>query len=164
MIEVTPEVVREELSYDPDTSIFRWLRPSKRRRVGDVAGSFRNEYRRIGIHGKIFSEHRLAYAYMTGAWPEDCIDHINGIRHDNRWVNLRPATRLQNQGNQRRAHRNNESSGLMGVSRLKNNRGRWMARICVLGKDVYLGRFDTAEEAHAAYLAKKREHHEYCMI
>lgn len=155
------DALRQELSYDPETGVFRWLRSSAGRRVGEVAGSGRNEYRSIGIQGKKFQAHRLAFAYMTGAWPADFVDHVNGVRDDNRWANLRPATQSENSCNQRQAKRRDNSSGLLGVSRHGN---AWKAQIGLNGKNTYLGSFATLELAHDAYLTAKRAMHDFCTI
>jgi len=85
---------------------------------------------------------------MTGAWPKHQIDHHNLDKADNRWRNLREATRSQNQAN-RRAH-SNSRSGIKGVY-LEGRSGRWRAQVQHKGRTHNLGRFDTAEEARAAY-------------
>jgi hypothetical protein len=85
---------------------------------------------------------------MTGRWPVGPIDHINGIRNDNRWFNLREATPAQNSQNMRA--RDNSRSGFKGVT-WKASERRWRARITWNGQQHFLGYFDTAEAAAAAY-------------
>ena len=85
---------------------------------------------------------------MTGAWPAAEIDHVNSDGFDNRWSNLREATRAQNTRNTR-AHHNNRS-GMKGVY-FEKRIGRWYARIMVDRKQHNLGSYDTAELAHRAY-------------
>jgi len=88
--------------------------------------------------------HRAAFALMTGRWPVQ-VDHINGIRSDNRWVNLREVTNAQNQHNSRSAE--GSSSQYLGVS-FDVKRQKWAAYICPEGRKVHLGYFE--EELQAA--------------
>jgi hypothetical protein len=99
---------------------------------------------------------------MTGELPSGHIDHINGVRTDNRWVNLRDVTRLVNQQNMRRA-RKDSRSGLQGVQQTKPG-GSWRARIRLNGSVHHIGCFPTPEMAHEAYVATKRKFHEGCTI
>lgn len=110
---------------------------------------------RITLKGKDYLSHRLAWFYMTGAWPEQEIDHINGVRDDNRFANLREADRQINCQNVRKPYKNNRT-GLLGV---KPSLGKFVARIYVDGKERHLGTFKTPGLAHAAYVAAKRELH-----
>lgn len=98
---------------------------------------------------------------MTSSLPRNHVDHINGIRSDNRWCNLREATRQENMCNQKVPHINNKS-GYLGVYIDRTN--KFVAQIAKNNKKLYLGRFNTAEEAHQVYLQAKRKHHEYCTI
>lgn len=103
-------------------------------------------YRVIRIFDWPFFEHRLAVLYMNGKWPAHDVDHWDREGTNNRWVNLREATKMQNQGN-RPANKNN-TSGIKGVYLTPG--GRWYSSIC--GK--YLGVFSTKEEAAAIYRAE----------
>lgn len=144
---LTAERLCEVLKYDPETGNLSWLV-----RGGKIAGCLQvsNGQRRITIRidNKYYKAHRLAWLYMTGKWPVDDIDHINGDGADNRWCNLRAATRSENLSN--RVVRKNSKSGLKGVER--NNGNTWCARICSNGNRIYLGNFPTKEEAHMAYV------------
>jgi hypothetical protein len=104
----------------------------------------------------MYKAHRLAWFYCTGEWPNQ-IDHINGIRTDNRICNLRSVTSKLNANNQRPPHRTN-SLGVLGV--VKRPSGRFAAEIRVSGKKLYIGTYDTITEASNAYKAKKLELHE----
>jgi hypothetical protein len=95
-----------------------------------------------------------------GAWPDGCIDHINGQKADNRISNLRKVTHAVNMQNQHRAARTSKT-GLLGVS---PNKTRFVANINVDGRRVYLGSFATAHDAHSAYLSAKRELHAGCVL
>lgn len=110
-------------------------------------------YRRVKIQGKEYAEHRLIWFLMTGEFPDLDIDHINGIRDDNRWCNLRVLSRQHNLQNQRLARQGNP---LLGVTK---NRNRWSAKIKLNGKLVHLGTFDTPEQAHEVYINKKKKEH-----
>jgi hypothetical protein len=126
-----------------------------------VAGSVNPcGYRQIKIDKHLYRAHRLAWLWMTGAWPiQEQVDHINGIRDDNRWANLRNVSRAANNQNQRRAQSRNLSAQLLGVSR-KNAAGGFQARIRHEGKEKRLGTFRAAALAHEAYVAAKRKLHE----
>lgn len=152
---LTAERLRELLNYDPETGVFTWrVRPVNSVHVGDIAGNDDgNGYLRMKISYASHSMHRLAWLYAYGVWPDGEIDHINGIRSDNRLVNLRVVSRT---GNVQNRHKTWGKSGFMGVYA---NFGKWRAAIQVNGKLISLGNFDTPEEASAAYLAAKRIHH-----
>lgn len=156
------DVVRAVLHYDLVTGLFSWLRsPNKRIRVGTPAGNLSKDgYIRISINSRSYQAHRLAVFYVTGKWPERFVDHRNTVRCDNKWTNLRLASDELNLQNQIAA-RSNSSTGLLGVVPL---RGRFIARIKVKGKQHHLGIFDTAQEAHQAYVDSKRKLHEGCTI
>jgi hypothetical protein len=158
MNELTAQRLRELLHYDPETGLFtRLVVTCNKVKIGDVAGSLHySGCLNIRVEGKIYQAHRLAWLYMTGAWPTSDIDHMNGRRADNRFCNLRDVERVVNNENQRSAKRSNKT-GLLGANPWQ---GRFMSQIQVRGKKIYLGMFDTAEEAHAAYLKAKRIHHE----
>lgn len=162
-IPLTAERLRELLHYDAETGIFTRRVGRKGFRVGGVAGSDNNGYRIIVIDYKMYRSHRLAWLYMTGNWPTDMLDHINGTRNDNRFANLREATRGENMQNVHKAHNDNKSSGLLGVT-FDKSQGKFMARITLNGESQYIGRYTTSKEAHQAYLAVKRELHPFFNI
>lgn len=160
--DLTAARLRELLDYNPDTGIFTNRAPRKKIRVGEVAGSFDRShgYIVLSVDCQKHYGHRLAFLYMTGRWPEFVVDHMNGNRSDNRWSNLRDATRLVNQQNMRSAS-TASSSGLLGAFK---KRAKWTSNIRFKGGLVRLGSFNTASEAHAAYVAAKRKLHEGCTI
>ena len=161
MKDITAERLREVLDYDPATGVFTWkarTSPFSRVNVGDVAGGLKTKgYIRIKLDGRELLAHRLAWLYVNGEWPADQIDHISGIRTDNRIVNLRLATNAENQHNQRKPQADN-TTGFLGVS---PEYGKFKARIVVDGKNKHLGMFHTPEEAHAAYVDAKRKLHKF---
>lgn len=157
------EFLKSILHYDPTTGIFTWLKSGKGRRPSMRAGSrMMIGYERIAINQISYLSHRLAWFYMTGAWPTKEVDHKNMDRADNRFENLREATVSQNRMN-RTVHRNNKS-GYKGVCLDKRN-GRYIAYIKRNRKSYFLGSFNTAVEAHEAYcLAAKDLFEEYHRI
>ena len=149
------------LSYDPDTGVFRWkISPGPGRPVGSVAGCRnRKGYVIIGLKGRVYSAHRVAWLLMNGAWPCQYIHHRNGSPDDNRWSNLREATPAQNCQN----GRSKRGQWPRGVTRTKA--GKFQAQIAASGKHYHLGSFDTPNEAHAAYVsAARRLHGEFARI
>ena len=159
MAELTQSYLKERLHYDPETGIFTWAVGCKGNRAGDAAGSLKpSGYRQIMIDGRLYRAHRLAWLYVYGKWPADLIDHINGLRDDNRIVNLREATAAENQQN-RTANANN-ASGFMGVYWHKRD-CKWRSHIKIEGRVKHLGCFDTPETASAAYLDAKAELHTF---
>ena len=152
---LTIEQLKEVLEYNPDTGVFTWIKSTQQTKAGSVAGNKTNQgYIRISVKRKRYLAHRLAYLYTTGNFPENSIDHINHIRHDNRWTNLRDATNSQNHAN-RVKHKNNKS-GYKGVSWHKTNK-KWRAKIEYMYKDIHIGYYTTAEEASEAYKKKAIE-------
>ena len=158
--DVTAEYLREILIYNPLIGIFtnrikRWSAMP-----GQIVGSINLlGYIAIGINDRVWLAHRLAFLYMTSEWPKNSVDHINGIRNDNRWKNLRDVTQFVNLQNQKRAKRGSRS-GLLGVTINNKNVQSWQAKITVHKKVIYLGTYPTKEEAHAVYIAAKRKLHE----
>ena len=134
---LSPDKLRELLRYCPETGHFYWkLNRRGHVQAGQLAGRIANHgYRRIGY-----------------------LDHINGVKDDNRITNLREVTQTENMQNIRRANTNNHSSGLLGASWNGHN-GKWKAYIGLNNKKFHIGYFETAEEAHQAYLRKKAEIH-----
>ena len=146
---ITQERVRELLEYDQDTGVFRWRRTVGKRLSGTVAGHQKHcpkdRYWMIMLDGKRYMAHRLAYLYIYGYIPK-VVDHVDNDPLNNRIRNLRAATISQNNANTGKKATN--SSGYKGVSLQKE---RWIASINKDGKRIYVGAFDTAEEAHKAY-------------
>ena len=149
------EYLKSRLNYNPETGIFTWKfknNNTKGNKIfntkfgGKIAGGKVSDgYLAIGVNGKLIKTHRLAYLFMTGEWPNDEIDHINGNPSDNRWKNLRAVSRWENNRNSK--IQKNNTSGLRGVSWYKNYK-KWCVRIHDNnGKRINLGYFDNFNEA-----------------
>ena len=153
------KLIQETLRYDPDTGNLIWkLDRGRRVKAGSIAGAAHCAgYVQLRLQGKNYLAHRIAFLLMTGKWPEHQVDHINGVKDDNRWSNLRDVTNTVNSQNQRKPRPGNKT-GLLGVS--SKPKGKFQAQIKIDGKIKYLGLFDSADKAHDAYLLAKRELHE----
>lgn len=153
---LTVAEVRRLLRYEPDTGTFFWRIDTNKISAGNIAGCRQSRgYWQIRINRRLYMAHRLAWLYVTGEWPKANIDHINGDRSDNRFVNLRIATNSQNAWNSRR--RINNACGYKGVH-YKKRLNKFVAQINVHGRVYHLGVFETPEGAHAAYCKAAKEH------
>lgn len=150
--ELTVERLRFLIRYEPETGkFFRKVSTAARSLEGSECGDIDGKgYIRLRVDGRRYIGHRLAWFYMTGAWPADEVDHINRCRTDNRWCNLRLATKSLNKRNT--SVRRNNRVGFKGVSWHKDAK-RWRSRIYINGKEKNLGLYDTPEAANAAYEA-----------
>lgn len=149
MTTLTYDRLREVLNYDAMTGVFTWrTKTSRKVIVGREAGTLKpSGYVSIRIDGKAYYAHRLAWCYAYGNWPDEEVDHIDGIKTNNRISNLRQASRKQNMENRVQPL---GASGYRGVCWLEANQ-KWRATIVHNKKNIYLGLFDTAEEASAMY-------------
>jgi hypothetical protein len=153
----TKEQFLEIIEYYPDTGLFFFKeRPGIRNfnaRFKDKPAGHLNPvgYIVIGIFGSSFLAHRLAFFLMMGRWPKPECDHINRIRSDNRWENLREVTHVDNMMNSWPLKGN-----LTGATFSKQH-GKWFSRICMDGKSKFLGLCDTAEEAHKLWAEADKE-------
>lgn len=143
--------VTEWLRYDPSTGLLIWVQMSSTKcPIGRPAGYDEgNGYRYVRLRGELYPVHWIAWACMTGEWPKDEIDHINGVKDDNRWSNLREATRSQNACNIR-GPRSHNASGVKGVWWC-SSKNKWRSAVRAQGKAVHLGYFNSVPEAAEAY-------------
>lgn len=152
-----PKQVRKILRYDRITGLLWWRERASGRRMNRPAGSKSvNGYIDIGYNGKVYKAHILAYVIVKGRWPRKQIDHHDLVRSNNRWKNLRPASKGQNSQN-RRCYKNNKS-GVKGVH-FHPLTGRFTADIQADKKPLYLGIFDAPEAASVAYNAAAKKYH-----
>lgn len=160
MNKLTQSYLMEIISYDKESGTFTWLERDEskfhdrrafltwnKKYQGRAAGSIDNRgYMRVTIDNKNHKLHRLAWLYVHGELPE-VIDHINGVKTDNRINNLRSVSILENCKNT--AVRKVSKTGITGVEK-RSDRKKYIASITVNGKRVHLGSFSTAEEAGIA--------------
>lgn len=143
------EQIRELLSYDPSAGELRWRVSRGRMSAGQIAGHVKESgYVVVNVSGSIYRAHRLAWLLSHGEWPAVEIDHRNGAKTDNRLINLRAATRSQNEANKPVTRANTSGfKGVMWDPRL----GKWRAEIRRQGRKKYLGSYSDVREAAAAY-------------
>lgn len=159
--DLTAERLRSVLSYDPGTGQFVWLVRRGSVSPGSRAGHLdpTTGYVSISIDGVSYRAHRLAWLFTHGQWPQECLDHKDGDRANNRLDNLRPADNSQNAANS--ARNRNNTSGFKGVTfhrRRADGSRPWQASIRKDGQLLFLGNFATPLEARDAYEAAALEH------
>lgn len=153
---ITAELARELLVYDPNTGSLHWRIARPGAPKGALVGTRTSEgYTQIEINYRLYRAHRVIWLMMTGMWPKHHVDHINGVRADNRWKNLREATPLQNSRN--RVTSKKTGSGRVGVSFIKSD-AKWHAYIGIDNRTINLGRFTEIEDAVAARVEAERVH------
>lgn len=146
---LTLDRLKSVLAYDSETGIFTWLAKPRRRSMDLIAGTENGGgYRQICIYQKVYKAHRLAWFYVYGKWPSGQIDHINGMRSDNRISNLREATHSTNQANAKK--RSSSNSPHKGVTYHVAS-GLWHARVTKERKLAFSGYFNSPDEAAKAY-------------
>lgn len=145
---ITQEYLKEILDYSPDTGIFVWkVDKAFRARKGDKAGSLTDHgYIKLTINRKRYYAHRLAWIYVYGSHATQQLDHINGVRDDNRVENLREVSNREN-GSNRKEHREGKPVGISFYAQWNY----WSAAIQIKGRTTYLGSYPTKELAAEAY-------------
>lgn len=158
---LTQERLKELLSYDPETGVFIWVKPtSNRAKAGSVAGCLKrnDSYSQIQIDKKLYLAHKLVFLYVYGELPSREIDHINRVKHDNRLSNLRFCSRSEN--NQNTKIRSDNTSGAKGVS-WSTFYKKWHAYIKVNGKRTHCGYFERFDDAVAARAVLEKRLHPF---
>lgn len=154
---ITAERLKELYIYDPDTGDFTQKVDTKTCKSGEVRRRVNSwGYLYLSIDGRPYLNHRLAILYMTGSHPADLVDHIDQDKLNNRYINLRQATKSQNNRNKQLVATN--KSGVAGVHQRAN--GKWKAEAFLKGKTVSIGTYSTLQEAADARAAYVREHYE----
>lgn len=153
----TREEVLGLLEYEPGTGALRWRRSAGPVKAGSAAGYVKSHgYVVVGMWKRLYLAHRLAWLVMTGEWPPEGheVDHRNRNRSDNRWSNLRLATRsqqLMNAGAQ-----SNSRTGVRGVRWCKQTQ-KWAVQIKRNGKYTTVGRYQEFDVAVQVRRAAERD-------
>ncbi len=154
------EFLEDVLALDRDAGKLFWLSPSKyhSEKTGQEAGCARKNsngktYWHVKINGLAYRRSYLVYCMTTDKWPAECIDHIDGNSLNDRPSNLREATVMQNAWNHKGRRKNTDLP--MGIRRMPSN--KYQARIACNKKTIYLGCFDSVEEAVNRYAEKRKE-------
>jgi hypothetical protein len=146
------------LSYDPETGILKWkISPGRRVRAGAEAG-YLNEvtgYLNVGVDGRLYQAHRIAWLLHEGHWPEGNPEHENRIGSDNRWANIRDLARDQSQNLGNQSLRVDNISGLRGVY-LNRRKNKWGVEIQIRGNKIHVGYFDDPRLAGLTYDAASK--------
>lgn len=146
------DVLHKMFQYNPETGVLtwnsrdgdeRWNRVFAGKPAGGVDGK---GYVRIRTEGNNWNAHRVIWKMVHGEEPE-YVDHINGNRADNRLMNLRSVSKLENARNAKRGR--NNKSGVNGVHWVTREQ-KWRACIYVDGRKVSLGDYDRLEAAAVA--------------
>jgi len=157
---LTQEILREHFRYEPETGHFFWAKQSrfKQRNLNEPL-NMRDKDGYIVVcttlsgKSKNYRVHRLIWVYVHGQISNQ-IDHINGVRNDNRLCNLRELTHQQNMMN-RSQHKS--KSGFRGIYKANGKTDSWAAEITYKGIKHYLGVYKTPEEANLVYERKRLE-------
>lgn len=160
---LTQESLKLVLSYDEKTGLFTRIKSiGGKNRAGEVAGTVSSDgYIQIHVRGQILFAHRLAWLYVYGSFPHGILDHIDENKINNKICNLRLATNSENMQNVS-ALRSDNQFGMTGVSR--NRRGPpFRSRIKINGKEIHIGSFHTAKDAHDAYMLAKEKIHPFSL-
>lgn len=167
-MELTAEIARELLTYNPDTGKLFWKeRTAKyfknpknpnytkswntkwagKEALTNITRRNSGQISRLGgrVLNKNYTAHRIVWLIYYGEWPKNQIDHINQDPTDNRIKNLRDVTNAEN--NKNKTLQNNNKTGYLGVSK---RHGKYRAEINVNNIRKHLGYYDTVEEAAAA--------------
>ena len=151
---VSVEALKELMFYQDGKMVWKVSRGSAK--AGSVVGSpDKDGYLKTSINGKMYRLNRLIWFYHYGVWPTNKIDHKDGNNTNDRIGNLREATSQQNQFNKKSF---GKSSNHKGVSWHKRDK-RWQASYQLNGQTIYIGNFDTEEEAAKAYKQAVKPHH-----
>lgn len=148
------KLIKERLAYNENTGDLIWKNGRNKNKV--AGGTTKSGYLCIYLQGKMMQAHRVAWAMFYNKFPEKILDHINRNKKDNRICNLRE---ISKSGNAQNRSRSSNKLGVIGVNMTKE--GKYFARITVNYKSLFLGVFDTKEEAGIAYKNAKINIHPF---
>jgi len=147
---LTQAKLQAQIHYDPETGLFTWIKTNNK------AGYYpENKYSQIGLNNKLYYGHRLAWLYVYGYFPQ-YVDHINGIKSDNRLINLRKATNQQNACNSKIPVTN--TSRIKGVMWNKNAK-KWQVQMKIDGIQKHFGYFKDIEFAELVAQEIRSKYH-----
>jgi hypothetical protein len=154
------ERARELIRYEPETGEFFYTarRSNACRKDGRAGTQGQRGVVIVRLDGKTYLAHRVAFLLMTGEWPKNDVDHIDGVPSNNRWSNLRDVPHKNNTYNIHGTPSHKRHSRLLGAHWCSQGQ-HWKSSITVDGKAIYLGVFASDEEASSAYLEAKRRLH-----
>jgi hypothetical protein len=153
---LTQKYLKSILDYNIDTGVFTWkVSKAQRTKIGDVAGSLSDGYRKIGVNGKLYNAHRLAWLYVYGEMPKNLIDHIDCDRSNNKISNLRESTHQTNSENYKTPKTN--KSGVKNVSWYKSL-NKWVVSIGVKKIKKTIGYFDDIELAELVAIEARNKY------
>jgi hypothetical protein len=157
MLTSTPPEVRDYFTFDADSGVLTRIRSDQSdkfqpRPLGGNVGD--GQYVTVMFKGRVLQGHRVAWFLHYGTDADGFIDHINGVRTDNRIINLRSVTHQQNCLNSRP-----KTAGRLKGAQFSTARGVYQSSIRVGARRVFLGNFSTEVEAHEAYVAAAVKYH-----
>lgn len=154
MSNLTQKTLKENLKYDPEKGLFTWLKKNGAAAAGYNAGCLNtNGYWYIRLRGRLYQRSRLAWFYTYGYFPENCIDHKNRDRTDDRIKNLRDSSYQCN--NRNRGNSKNNKSGVKGVS-WDSREKKWVSQIMSNRVGKNLGYYKDIDNAVCARLAAEQ--------
>lgn len=155
---ISHEDLKELLDYDPLTGIFKRKKSKFSNLIGKPAGTLNSIGYMVlvlgGRKGHSYLLHRLAWFYVTGEWPKNQIDHVNRIRSDNRFENLRECSGSENSWN--KGAQSNSKTGVRGISWVKA-RKKWVVKLNKGREVVYVDFFEDFKQAKEAWEIKSKE-------
>ena len=162
---ITADRARQLFSYNPETgALIRSVTTSSQAVAGSTPGWVNKAgYIALNIDAGCYLLHRVAWRITHGEWPCGVIDHKNQDKLDNRLDNLRDVTRQVNTQNNRLEKVGKKYGSSLAGANWDAYAGRWKSSICVDGRHIHLGRFDSEQAAHSAYLTAKQRLHKGCV-
>jgi len=155
---LTAEYLRSALDYNPETGVFTWKVARQGVKKGVIAGTTQaSGYMRIKVDGRSYYAHRLAWLFYYGEWPKGPLDHKDRDPTNNAISNLRECTPVKNQHNSTKSWGSSEYRGVC----WNKKENKWVVRIGVNNKLIYLGYFDDELEAAKAYREAKEKYHTF---
>lgn len=154
--------INKRFAYNKELGTFTYISDSRFHKIGDIVGASTHGYIRLCFGYETYLAHRIAWLLVNGTWPKYHIDHIDGDKTNNAIRNLRDIQHVYNAQNVKSA-RGCSKTGLLGAWPSTSS-CRFVSQIMANGTRKHIGTFDSAEDAHQAYLIEKRRLHDGCTI